>query len=428
MSFGWSDLSPTRARAMSASMAACGLVSARALSAHLATGWRSIAIAGGEADEAVLAGQVGPGLGEGSGPVPSRCRVSSLWRSFASAVGATFGGGRGAFAAGVGHAIERGLAAAAADGEIHRAVFLADDRVGERHRLAGDEFLFLGLEARAVRLEVDRPHGAVGPVEREHGALVFRGKLRAGAEDGAGRRAGADVDGAGQRVRIIRRPAAGTGAPAVVAAADDVVDAGGHVPRRAHVPLHVGVVGEELAVGIEGDVVLVAEAAGEELDAFAVRVGFADVAAGGEDAAGVAVGVPQAGDQVVLADGDRAGVVEVFRDFGVVAVGEVDRFAIRAEDDAVGAVFAAAVAFADELGLVELVVAVGVPQAPEALAWPSRCSSDRGCRTRRAARARRRVVCRPWGHLAGSAARPWPRHPSRWRARSPDRSRRIGRR
>ena len=70
---------------------------------------------------------------------------------------------------------------------------------------------------------------------------------------------------------------------------------------------------------------------------------------------------------MVLADGDRPRVIELVRQLGVVAVHEVDRLAIRSQDDAVGAVLAAAIALADELGLVELVVAIGVRQAPQAL-------------------------------------------------------------
>ena len=145
-----------------------------------------------------------------------------------------------------------------------------------------------------------------------------------------------------------------------------MVDARGHVPRRAHVPLHVGVEGEKLAAGVEGDVVLIAEAAGEKLDALAVGIGFADVAAGREDAFGVAIGVPHAGDEMILADGDGPRVGERRGDFRVVAGGEVERLSIRREDHAMHAVLSAAVAhLAKQFGLVELVVAIRVAQAPE---------------------------------------------------------------
>ena len=139
-----------------------------------------------------------------------------------------------------------------------------------------------------------------------------------------------------------------------------MVDARRHIPRRSQVPFHVGIVGEKLAIGVEGDVVLVAETTGDEFHTLALRVGFTNVSARREDALGVAVSIPHPGDEMVLAYRDRAAEIEVFREFRMVAVHEVDRLPIRAEDDAVSAMFAAALAFADQLRLVELVVAVSV--------------------------------------------------------------------
>jgi len=76
-----------------------------------------------------------------------------------------------------------------------------------------------------------------------------------------------------------------------------MIDAGGDIPGRALIPLHVGVVGEEFAVLVEGDVELVAEAESEELDGLAVGIHAADVATGGIFAFGVAAGVPHAGSR-----------------------------------------------------------------------------------------------------------------------------------
>jgi hypothetical protein len=55
-------------------------------------------------------------------------------------------------------------------------------------------------------------------------------------------------------------------------------------------------------------------------------------------------------------------------EFGVVAVDDVEGFLVGGEEDGVGAVFAAALDAAELVGLVELVVAVGVAEAPESLA------------------------------------------------------------
>jgi hypothetical protein len=155
----------------------------------------------------------------------------------------------GGFVADISHAIDAGLRFAAADGEVHRAVLRMDDDIGERQRLAEDELLLHGLVAGAFAFEVDGPHGAVGPIVDVDGVLVFRGEFRAGASDDAGGAAGADVERGGQRVGVVVRPFAAAAAPAVVGTADAVIHAGGAIPGAADVPLHVGVVGEELAVG-----------------------------------------------------------------------------------------------------------------------------------------------------------------------------------
>ena len=90
--------------------------------------------------------------------------------------------------------------------------------------------------------------------------LILRRELRPVAEADAGRRAGADVDDRRQAVGVVGRPLAGAVAPAELAAAGRQADARRPVPRRVDVPLHVGVVGEQVAVAVEGGVVLVAVA------------------------------------------------------------------------------------------------------------------------------------------------------------------------
>ena len=71
-----------------------------------------------------------------------------------------------------------------------------------------------------------------------------------------------------------------TFAEAVVAAAHELVDARRPIPRRADVPLHVAVVGEQIAERVEGDVVVIAKPGGDHLEAFAVRRDLADEACG----------------------------------------------------------------------------------------------------------------------------------------------------
>ena len=73
--------------------------------------------------------------------------------------------------------------------------------------------------------------------------------------------------------------------------------AGGTVPGHTHVPLHVRVISEQVALGVEGEVIAVAVANANDFPGLAVRVCPRDPAARGENAAGVAVGVPLAGQE-----------------------------------------------------------------------------------------------------------------------------------
>ena len=78
-------------------------------------------------------------------------------------------------------------------------------------------------------------------------------------------------------------------------------------------------------------------------------------------------GVPHAGEEVIFVPGDGARFIKVGGQIGVVAVGEVDGLAVGGEGEGMGAVFAAAAHFAEVFDLVELVVAIGVAEAPDAL-------------------------------------------------------------
>ena len=96
---------------------------------------------------------------------------------------------------------------------------------------------------------MDGVEHAVAPVVDEVSSLVLGGKLGAVAERDAGGRAGADVDDRREAVDVIGGPFAGAAAPAELAAAGQRGSTRvGRVPRRAHVPFHVGIVGEQLAV------------------------------------------------------------------------------------------------------------------------------------------------------------------------------------
>ena len=275
--------------------------------------------------------------------------------------------GVGRFLAGVGHAVEAGLDLAAADGEVHRAVLRVDQEVGDGQRGSADE-VGLGADiARALGLEVDGVDLAPAPIHDEERFLILGGELRAVTEGDTGGRAGADVHGGGQVVRIEFRVLAGAVAPAVFAAADDVVDAGRAIPRGVEVVLHVGVVREQVAGAVDGAAVDVAEAAGEGLEGLPVLADAVDDAARGEHVAVMAAAVRHAGQEMVVAperrDGRGGGGLGLD---GVVAGDQVEALLVLGDDDLVDAVVAAGFDRAQQLDLVDLIVAVAVAQSVEA--------------------------------------------------------------
>ena len=234
---------------------------------------------------------------------------------------------------------------------------------------------------------VDR---AEGPVAEIKGLLILRRELRAVAERHADGRAGADVDHGRQAVDVIRRPLAGAAPPAELAAAGRMDRAGRAIPGHAHVPFHVRVIGEQLAVGVEGDVVAVAIAAADDFPGLAVGVGAGDPAAGGEDAAGVAVGVPLARQELVFAPVSAARRLD-WKPSGVCvwlpATSTIDLPSGVSRRPCGPCSPPPRIAFKC-VDLVVLVVAVGVAQAIEADSPDGRCRRHKGCRTRRASPVR----------------------------------------
>ena len=328
--------------------------------------------AGGVAEMAVAVAEVGPGfaddgLGRDIAAVKSFQHAAHLhffreqWRA----------GGRGGLGTGVGDAIKGALGAATANGEVHRAVDRADHDIGEGQGFAKEELLLLGGVAATVRREVNGPHGAVGPVVDEDGTLILGGELGLRSSDNTGGASGADVERGGEAVGIVLRPLARAAAPSEISAADRMVHAGGAVPGGADVPLHVGVVGEEVACRIEGDVELVAEAVAEQLHVAAIGLHRGDEATGGQLAPGVAIGVPHARQEMILRpDLGGPAATELVGEVGVVASVEVDPLAIRADGHGVQSVLAPAAHGDELLDVVVLVIAVRILESVEAIFLP----------------------------------------------------------
>ena len=59
--------------------------------------------------------------------------------------------------------------------------------------------------------------------------------------------------------------------PAMVSPDPDVKDPAVGIPRELVIPLSIGVEGEEMAVLVEGEVILVAEAVGNDLTLLSIR-------------------------------------------------------------------------------------------------------------------------------------------------------------
>ena len=110
-----------------------------------------------------------------------------------------------------------------------------------------------------LRRQVHRDQSAIGPIAHEERLLILQRKFRARAENHAGRAADADDRSGGQAVEVVFRPLRAPFAKSLIAAADGMEGADRPVPRRAPVPFHVAVEAEQFAVGVEGDVVRVAQ-------------------------------------------------------------------------------------------------------------------------------------------------------------------------
>ena len=270
------------------------------------------------------------------------------------------GSRRGARFALIGHAIKRRLRAPSADGKIHCTI-PADDGIGERQGFARDELLKLRVIARAFRREMHGVERAVGPVAGVDGVLILCRKQRSEPGDDARRTTRSHLDKRRHNVRAIAWQLARGLAEAVVAAADDVVNARGSVPRRAGIPLHVTVIGEEIAQRVERGVEVIAHAVGDHLEAFAVRRNL--------QRDGMRLGVVElrtlagARHDLIIGKGTRAARVLDLRLSGAIAAGEIQALSIGRERDAVIAVFTLAFDLAQQRLLIELARALGVAQA-----------------------------------------------------------------
>ena len=79
-----------------------------------------------------------------------------------------------------------------------------------------------------------------------------------------------------------------------------MIDSGGPVPGGPHVPLHICVVGEQLTLGRERNIVFVPEATADQFPLLTLRVCPANPAPRSHDPYRMAAGVPHAWQNLVL--------------------------------------------------------------------------------------------------------------------------------
>ena len=180
---------------------------------------------------------------------------------------------------------------------------------------------FVGVSFRSERREVDP---SISPASEEEAVLVVLGKLRVAVDFHPGGRSAVDLIESGGGIEEIRRPIEGAlvarEEPSVVSPNPDVKDPTVGIPWELVIPLSVGVEGEEVAVLVEGEVVLVAESVGNDLTLFSIRRDAEDRSLRG------------------VGDGGGGGGDVPFADIGVISAGHV-KPSVRTASDSMGAVF-----------------------------------------------------------------------------------------
>ena len=132
------------------------------------------------------------------------------------------------------------------------------------------------------------------------------------------------------------------------------------VPRRVEIILHVGVVGEELAIEVETAVENVSVARRNDLPVLSVGGHLVNDSRGSKSAAVVALSVGHPGKKMVFSpmSGNARGLG--FRRSGVVSGDQVNRFLVRAENQGMYAVVTPGLHAPELFNLVQLVVPIRI--------------------------------------------------------------------
>ena len=260
------------------------------------------------------------------------------------------------------HPVEVRVESPSAGHEVHGSV-RADHAISERQGHARYKFFLLAGVGGAVGLQMNGVDDAKAPVEGKQGIPVRTGKFAFRPVQHSGGRALSDVEHGGQVVGIGGRPLGVAAPPAELRPAGHVADAGRAVPGHAQVPLHVRVEGEHIARWVEGNVEGIAKPTGHHLPALAQRVDVSDPPAGSGAVVGVAAGIQDFGEQVVVFPDPGQPVGVHLGQVGVVTGDHVERLPVGSQHDAVWPVLAETFQLLEQGNPVELIVVVGVLQA-----------------------------------------------------------------
>ena len=145
-----------------------------------------------------------------------------------------------------------------------------------------------------------------------------------------------------------------------------MVDTGGAIPGSSDVPFHVGIVYEELAVAVQGEVNRVAVAHVEDFPFLTVGADFQDPTPGGLASSVVSIGIVLQ-KVVVLPVITNAGLL-ILRQAGHVSRYDVEAFAVGRDYDGVWSVFPAPIHWGNDLRGAQVAVVQHLGPAQDAVA------------------------------------------------------------
>ena len=191
------------------------------------------------------------------------------------------------------------MRAAASGGQVHRAI-RTEGEVGDVEGPTLEKGNRGRDVTRAVGFQIDRDHAAVGPVAEEHPVAPRRRKRGAMPAHHARGTPRIHLQGRRPRVRRFHRPLHAAAAPSVLTAGNHVDESRTAIPRGPDVPLHVRVVGEELTVRGEVEVVGIPKPARDDLPLGPVEIGAEHQTARRHLAHRMAAGIPDPLEHGVL--------------------------------------------------------------------------------------------------------------------------------